>query len=249
MKTFGFIISMVLLCGILQAEDFLAGGVFVKNTIGEVDLYLVGVSQTITNKIVVGRTYTAGDSMLEIITKSNEIVDLQLSSGTQVRVSPSSEFRVDAFNQMVQNVDNEPELVKYSDYLLNMALMDGEAQFINYSYNSPNTMCILQTPLANLELNGAKCLIKANQKYVICYVVEGKVNILHPKTNKKEEIKQGQMGFVVPFPGEQSVMITSKATEPGELLKQINAIKEVESSRDSVMFVVIDKKVVGVKVK
>jgi hypothetical protein len=162
---------------------------------------------------------------------------------------PGSEFRVDAFNQMVQNVDNEPELVRYSDYLLNMSLMNGETYIVNYSYNSPNTMCILQTPLANLELNGGKYLIKANQKFVICYVIEGKVAVLHPKTNKKEEVKQGQMAFIVPFPGESSVMITSKSTEPGEFLKQINAIKEVESSRDSVMFVVIDKKVVGVKVK
>ena len=240
---------MVLLSGILHAEDFLAGGVFVKNATDKVDLHLVGVSQTITNEVVIGRTYTAGDNMLEIITKTNEVVDLQLSTGTQVRVSPSSEFRVDAFNQMVQNVDNEPELIRYSDYLLNMALMDGEAQFINYSYNSPNTMCILQTPLANLELNGAKCFIKANQKYVICYVVEGRVNIFHPKTNKKEEVNQGQMGFIVPFPGEQSVMITSKSIEPGEFLKQINSIKDVESSKDSVMFIVIDRKIVGVKIK
>ena len=240
---------MVLLCGILHAEDFLSGGVFVKSATDQAMLNLVGQSQTISNKVVVGKTYFAGDNMLEIITKTNEVVDLQLSTGTQVRVSPLSEFRVDAFNQMVQNVDNEPELIRYSDYLLNMALMSGEAQFVSYPYNSPNTMCILQTPLANLELNGAKCFVKSNQKFVICYVVEGKVIIIHPKTNKKEEVKQGQMGFVVPFPGEQTVMITSKSIEPGELLKQINTIKEVESSKDSVMFVVIDREIVGVKVK
>lgn len=240
---------MVILCGILHAEDFLSGGVFVKTATNDVLINLVGQSESIVNGAVIGKTYNPEDNMIEIITKTNQTMDLQLSTGTQIRVLPGSEFRVDAFNQMVQNVDNEPELVRYSDYLLNMSLMNGEAYIVNYSYNSPNTMCILQTPLANLELNGGKYLIKANQKFVICYVVEGKVAILHPKTNKKEEVKQGQMAFVVPFPGESSVMITSKSTEPGELLKQINAIKEVESSKDSVMFIVIDKKVVGVKVK
>ena len=249
MKTLLILSLSALLCGSVICEDFLNGGTFVKSAGKGSRVSLVGQTTSETLPMVVGRTYSSETDLLEIKTDGTQTIELQLSVGTQVRVHPSSEFRVDMFNQMVKNSDAEPELVDSTDYMLNLALMDGEAFIITPKYSSPNTMCVLQTPLANLELNGGKYFVKASQKFVICYVVEGSVGVFNPKTNKKDTIQTPQMAFIVPFPGEIGVMVTSKGIDSGELLKQINTLKEIESSKDSVIFAVIDKKIVGIKVK
>lgn len=249
MKKILTLLLSALLCGSVMCEDFLTGGTFVKSATDGSQINFVGQTTSETAKMVVGRTYSSEMDMLEITTAGTQTIDLQLSTGTLVRVHPSSEFRVDAFNQMVKNSDAEPELVVSADYILNLALMNGEAFIITPKYSSPNTMCVLQTPLANLELNGGKYFVKASQKFVICYVVEGSVGVFNPKTNKKDVIETPQMAFIVPFPGEIGVMVTSKGIDSGELLKQINTLKEIDSSKDSVIFAVIDKKIVGIKVK
>jgi len=238
-----------------QSEDFLPGGVYVieKGYTNQATLYLVGQSQSIGHFVIGGKTYSNDEASLEIITSTNATtgMDLQLSNGTLVRVNPGSEFRVDSFNQMVTNSDGQPETIKFSDYILNMAVMSGDAYVVSPPHASPNTMVIVQTPLANLELLGGKYLIKSSQKYVIAYVIDGDIAVLDSKTNKKEVVSKGQMAFVVPvaFPTELKLITTSKSIEPSELSKQLLAVKDLESSSNSVMFVVIDKKIVGVKVR
>lgn len=243
-----FVLS-VLLYGSVICEDFLTGGTFVENATENSKLTLIGQRTSETLPLVVGKTYSSDTDMMEFATRETQIINLRMSTGIRVRIHPSSEFRVDAFNQMIKNSDAQPELIVSSDYTINLALMNGEAFFIVPKYDSSNTMCVLQTPLANLELSGGKYFVKANQKFVICYVVEGSVGVFNPKTNKKDVIQTPQMAFIVPFPGEIGVMVTSKGIDSGELLKQITTLKEIDSSVDSVIFAVIDKKIVGIKVK
>ena len=232
---------------ILLAEDFLPGGVFVKSAIDVSKINSVSPTKTDTLPLIIGKTYWSLDNILEVLTAEKQTAEFQFSNGALVKVMPSSEFRIDSFNSMVSNSDSQPEIAKFTDTLLNLALMNGESFIVIPSHNSPNTMCVLQTPLANIELNGSKVLVKASPKFVIAYIVEGKIAVIDSKTNKKEEIKQGQMAFIVPFPGESHVIVTSKAIEPGELLKQMNMVKELESTKESVIFAVIDKKIVGIR--
>jgi hypothetical protein len=229
-------------------EDILTGATYVNNSSDNIKLNLVGRTTTETVSLVVGKTYSSNTDMLELITRENQLVDLNFSSGLKARIQPDSEFRVDLFNQVVLNADSQPESLVFSDYMLNLALMNGELYVVAPSYSSKSTMCIVQTPLANLELNGGKYLIKANQKYVVVYIIDGELGVLNPKNNKKDILKNGQMAFIVPFPGD-GVMVTSKDIDGDRISQYSSVLKEIESAMDSVIFAIIDKRIVGIKVK
>lgn len=231
------------------SEDFLTGGTYVASAVQGAKYNLVGQTTTETQTIVEGRTYSSEMDVFEVVTKENEHMKLHLSSGVLVDVLPETTFSVDAFNQMVKNNDAEPELAVSTDYILNMSLLSGDAYVVSPKYDSPNTMCVLQTALANLELNGGTYRINSSQKYVICYVLDGQVQVFNPKTNKKESITKGQMAFIVPFPGDSGVLVTSKTIDGNELTTQYKEVKEVEKIKDDVIFAIINKKIVGIKVK
>jgi len=231
------------------SEDFLSGGTYVMSAPDGIKYNLIGQVSTETDNLIVGRTYSSDTESIEITTASSQTVLLKLSNEILVELQPDSKFSVDGFNQMVKNDDAEPMVVVYTDYIANLNLLEGDAYISSPTYDSANTMNVLQTPLANLELSGGKYLVKSSQKFVICYVIDGSVKVFNPKTNKKETVEDGQMAFIVPFPGETGVMVTSKTIEPGELLGQTNKVKEIEKNKDSVIFAVINKKIVGIKVK
>lgn len=231
------------------SEDFLSGGTYVMSAPEGMKYNLIGQVVTESNDLIVGRTYSSDVESIEISTSKSQNVLLKLSNEILVELQPNSKFSVDGFNQMVKNDEAEPMLVVYTDYISNLNLLSGDAYISSPLYDSDNTMNVLQTPLANLELSGGKYLVKSSQKFVICYVIDGSVKVFNPKTNKKEVIENDQMAFIVPFPGETGVMVTSKTIESGELLEQTNKIKEIEKNKDSVIFAVIDKKIVGIKVK
>jgi hypothetical protein len=210
------ILSLVATAAICFAgDDFLAGGTFVRNASNGTALNSIDATGKSDKLAVIpGKTY-GGDNMLEFITGTNQTLEVQLSSGALVKAYELSEFRVDLFSSQIANADAQPEIIKPLDTTLNLALMTGDA-LIAVPYNaSSNSTCLIQTQLANIMLNDSKVLVKANSKFVIAYVIEGKIEVLSPKSlNKKEEIQQGQMAFIVPFPNDIGVMITSKAIEP-----------------------------------
>jgi len=243
-----FIIVAVSLTAI--AEDFINGSYYIKSASDGVRFNWVGQSTTETAVLVVGKTYTSENDMFELVTKENQEVILQFSSDLLIQVSPDSEFRVDAFNQMVSDSNAQPEVLKSGDYILNTALMAGSAYVIAPKYSSPNTMCVLQTPLMNIELNGGKYQIKSTPKFTIVYVVEGSVGVFDTQTNKKTVKQAGTMVLIFPSPMKAGdVMVTEKNVESDEYKKITSVLKQLETSKPSIIFALIDGKIVGVKLQ
>ena len=232
------------------AEDFINGSYYIKSVTDGTKFNWVGQSTIETATLVVGKTYASENDMFELITKDDQEVILQFSSELLVQVSPDSEFRVDAFNQMVVDSNVQPESLKAGDFILNTALMNGSAYIIAPKYSSPNTICVLQTPLMNVELNGGKYQIRSTQKFTIIYVLEGTVGVFDTQTNKKTVKQAGTMVLIFPSPmrtGE--VMVTEKNIESDEYKKMLSTIKQLETSKPTVLFALVNGKIIGIKLQ
>lgn len=231
-------------------EDFINGAYFVKSATGGTKFNLVGQTTTETSTLVVGKTYESENDIFELITGENQKVTLQFSSGLLVQVLPDSEFRVDAFNQMVADSNIQPAVLGVGDFILNTALMNGSAYVIAPKYSSSNTLCVLQTPLTNIELNGGKYQIRSTQKFVIVYVLEGSVGVFDNKTGKKTVKQTGTMVLIFPSPIKNGeVMVTEKSIDSEEYKKMFIATKQLESSNlyFDIIFALINGKIIGIR--
>lgn len=232
-----------------MAEDFINGAVYIKSSTDNLKFSWVGQGSSTNDVLKVGRTYSSEKNIFELTTKEQQAT-LQLSSGLLVQVSPNSEFRVDAFNQMIADATIEPEALKAGDFIMNLALMNGSAYFVAPKYASSNTMCVLQTPLMNLELNGGKYHIKASQKFTAIYTLEGTIGVFDNQTNKKTIKQAGTMVMIVPSPMKATeTMVLEKSIDSTEFKKMSDGLKQLESSTPSVMFVVVGGKIIGVKLQ
>lgn len=231
-------------------EDFINGSYYIKSATDGIRFNWIGQSTTETKALVVGKTYASENDMFELITGENQEVILQFSSELLVQVSPNSEFRVDAFNQMVGDSNVQPEVLKAGDFILNTALMNGSVYIIAPEYSSPNTMCVLQTPLMNVELPGGKYQIRTTTKYTIIYVAEGTVGVFDTQTNKKTVKQAGTMVLIFPSPMRSGeVMVTEKNVELDEYKKLLATLKQLETSEPTALFALMDGKIVGIKLQ
>lgn len=248
MKTILTIILLAITTLVMHGEDFINGSYYIKSASPDITHNWVGQSFTETGKLVVGKSYSSETDMFELITKRSQQVDIQFSSGLLARVTPNSEFRVDAFNQMVSDDSAQPEKLIGGDFVLNTALMNGEAYFVATKYTSPNTMCVLQTPLMNVELNGGEYHVKANQKYTIIYVLKGSLGVFDNQTNKKTMKSEGTMVLIFPSPMKSTdIMITEKGIEPEEYKKLTDDVQVIRSAQPQIMFALVNGKIVGIK--
>jgi hypothetical protein len=207
----------------------------------------VGQTTTLTERVHVGQTYRLETDIFEFVTK-NDTVALEFSTGLLARVREDSQFSVDAFNQLVVNYEEQPSLLKAQYAITTLSLLYGELEVIAPKVDA-NSQCVVQTPLANVLLTGGKYTIKANQKYIIVNVIEGSATIMG-LDEKTTVIEKGTMGLVIPFPGKSGeIMVTSKGISPEEAKKLTRELASLETLRSNVVFAVIDKKVVGIKIK
>jgi hypothetical protein len=241
---------IVLLLGVttLTAEEFTTGGVFVYSAPPNVSYNSIGRSTILTEKVVVGKTYRVESDVLEFITKESESILFGLSNDILVRVLPQSTFSIDAFNQLVENYDSQPSKLQPQYSIASLTLLDGNIDIITPKFDQYSN-CILQTPLANIILKEGKFSIRSNPKFIIVNVLEGQVVVIDAK-NKSSTVEKGRMGLIIPFPGRDGeVMVTEKAISPEEIKKLTDSVNEIESIKSDVLFIVADKKVVGVRLK
>jgi len=248
MKRFmSFLLALALGMFVLTAEEFTTGGIFVHSATEGLNYNLVGQTTTLTERVHVGQTYRLETDIFEFITKNDTVV-LEFSTGLLARVREDSQFSVDAFNQLVVNYEEQPSLLRSQYAITTLSLLNGELEVMAPKVDA-NSQCVVQTPLANVILTGGKYTIKSNQKYIIVNVIEGSATIMG-LDEKTTVIDKGTMGLVIPFPGKSGeIMVTSKGISPEEAKKLTNNLKELEALRGNVVFAVVEKKVVGIRLK
>ena len=219
--------------------------------------YRVDTKSFITNGLEQFKTYEIDVNTFEITTKTNETVGLCFVNGNIVKVSENSEFRVDLMNVSLKNKTPYPSKVDIGTYSLNMSLMEGEGWFDVTS--SGNDQCLLQTPLVNLGLDTGKFYIQTTKNSVMVYVIEGNLGVYDNVNNKKEEIQSGNAVLIRPSPklspkqlelfaDKMTTVIKKAKPETFKVhLETINQLKEACTAE--LMFVHIDNKIIGVKIK
>lgn len=243
-----FFIILLLGATMLSAEEFTTGGIFVQSTTTNLSYTLLGKTTNAVGQLVVGKTYHLETDALEVKTLTNETVSFSLSTGLQIKVKPNSTFSIDGFNQLVVNEETQPAVLKADYAVTSLFLMDGEIELVCPKLGA-NSQCVLQTPFVNVNLAEGKLVIKSNPKYVILNAIEGGVVVVDSK-NKKTVIDKGNLGLIIAYPGrEAEIMVTQKAISSDELVKMTKSLDELAKIQKDVLFVVMDKKVVGVRLK
>ena len=240
----------VLLLGmfLLNAEEFTTGGVYVHSATQNQTCNLISKTTNHVEQLVFGKTYRLETDVMEIKTKAEETVTFAFSTGLQAKVAPNSTFSIDAFNQLVANNESQPAALKAEYAITALSLLDGDVEFLCPKLDT-NSQCILQTPLVNITLAEGKLSVRSNPKYVILNAIEGGVTVVDSK-NKRTFIDKGNLGLIIPYPGrEGEIMVTQRPISPDELQKITNSIEQLENQKKDVLFVVMDKKVVGVRLK
>lgn len=241
---------MVLLLGVsmITAEEFTTGGIYVQAASESQTCNLLSKTTNLVQKLIVGKTYRLESDVMEIKSKAGESVAMVFSTGLQTRVSQNSTFSVDAFNQLVVNNEGQPEALNAEYAVTSLTLMDGELEVISPQVDT-NSQCIIQTPLVNVNLAEGRLVIKSNPKYVMLNAIEGAVTVVDSR-NRKSVIDKGQMGLIIPYPGRDGeIMVTTKAISPEELEKHTKNLNELALAKKNVLFVVIDSKIVGIRLK
>jgi len=241
---------MVLLLGgsMLTAEEFMTGGIYVQNAPAAFSYTLLSKTTNLVQQLVIGKTYHLETDVMEFRTKANEEVALSFSTGLQLKINPSSTFSVDAFNQLVKNNESQPATLQGEYSVTALSLMDGEVELIAPKFDT-NSQCILQTPLVNVNVAEGRLVVKANPKWVMLNAIEGGVTVVDSKNNKTF-IDKGQMGLIIQYPGKNDqIMVTQKAISPEELYKMTASLNKLALNSKDILFIVFDKKVVGVRLK
>lgn len=240
----------VLLLGLsfLRAEEFTTGGVFVNSASTNLSYNLIGKHTNVLQQLIVGKTYHLASDLMEVKTVTGQRAALAFSTGLQVGIAPDSTFSVDSFNQNVKNDVLNPEELQADYAITTLSLLDGEVELICPKMDT-NSQCILQTPFVNVNLAEGRLCIKSNPKYVMISAIEGSVTVVDSK-NKKSVIDKGQLGLIIPYPGRDGeIMVTTKAISPEELDKTTKSLNTLALHSKDVLFIVLDKRIVGVRLK
>lgn len=248
MKFFSVLAVLLLGLRLLSAEEFTTGGVFVHSATANLSYRLLGKGTNFVDKLTVGKTYRADKEAMEVTTKDKDSTTLLLDNGLAVRVEPNSTFSVDAFNQMVMNYEDQPSLLQNDYSVTSLSLLDGQIEVISPVLNT-NSQCIVQTPLVNVNVAHGKLSIKSNPKYVILTAVEGDVVVMDSK-NKRNVIDKGNLGLIIPYPGrEGEIMVTQKPVSEDDGKRLMSTMAELERQNKEVVFIIEEKKVVGIRLK
>ena len=240
-------ILIFLLTMTAYASDFIPGAYYIHSTKTNAVYVDVNQTTTTTNALLTGHTYFSADGVFELNTTEQSTV-LQFSSGLTIQALPGSTFGVDSFTQTVADIDATPEILKVKDYILSVSLMYGAAHIVAPKYDSVNTMCVLQTPLMNLELNDGTYHIKSSPKFTAVYVLSGKIGVFDNQTNVKITKPAGTMIMIFPSPMRSSdTLVTEKPIELAEKTKLLTEAAALKSVYSDVMFSLIDGKIIGIK--
>ena len=199
--------------------------------------------------LTAGHTYMA-NNVIELNTATNQTLNVYFSGGPLVRVGPGSKFAILLFDQEVNNLDSTPAKADFGNHTLNLELREGELAVI-YPFVNEYSMCSVSTPFADYQFNGGKYLVRASDKSAVVYIVEGMLT-MHGDEGKVESVKNGNLAIAVPF-GDPTIGFDGKIVSSIRKLDDadmfIVPVKRTEKSWGNVEFIVVAKKVLGVRLK
>lgn len=209
-----------------------------------------------TNALDTGKTYSEGKCQLDYNTKSNSSVILAISDDVVVSLDESSEFKLHTFSVELGNGDSLPAKAKLSNKNIVATLMSGMVDVVNSSTNGQPVL--LQTPRVTVVVGKGKTRVLVQGKTTIIAVIEGSSTLNKVVEGNKFVVPAGSFAHVTTYYSLSNKGIdlhnngrptaTLKVISEEDLKRTGQNFSDMMSLSSGVMFSVIDKSVIGVKI-
>lgn len=230
----------------------LADGTFYINKTKETEIENVKNNKIEKIETVLGKSYYVNTNNISISTSTNGESSIVFSNDILFKLNQNTKIQIDAFEQLVKNIDNQPETIVYAENELQCSLLEGELEVV---VKSPNL--VLGTMMTTIVPKPGKYFIKVDEKNVTIASIDGETKLLDSFSKKEVTLKSGDIVVVVEAPkltgrnGEvfrKQHLFNVRKMEDDESKFFSSALIDTQKQNDNIKFVVIDKKVVGVKI-
>jgi len=209
-----------------------------------------------TNNIVIGKTYQFNKCQLDFNTETNSFLDLALSDDTLIHIDEGSQFKFHTFLTSVENTDDLPTIARISNQNYICSLMVGMVDIVN---SSTNGTFLLQTPRITIVLKKGKYRVVVQGKTTVIAVLEGKSVIYKIIESKELEIKENSFAHVTTYfsLSGKGIDVLNNGRPTANVrpiqLDDVDKIKsscdDLTSSKSKILFSIVDKKVLGIKIR
>jgi len=211
-------------------------------------------------EIVASEVYTNGvycekgktveiDKSIHEITPTNASSVLYFSNELIVKVNTNTDFTVNTFFQNILNTNSTPEKLKPSTHNFVGTLNKGTI-IVTYNGGDENSSCVISTPFTDHELSKGTFYFQVIDNKVIVFTIDGS---LKSSSNNSRSTSTTPTGYaVIAIQNDNNGILDSKVSFYTDKVKQsvINNLtvesKEVTNLKNSIMFIRIDGKTVGV---
>jgi hypothetical protein len=233
----------ILLSFLLAASSlFAADGVFCVDK--PVESHLIAQNGTIvTNQLAAGSTTIVGSTTLTELCPT-EKTTIYLSGGPTIDADAGSVMSINAFDQEVMNLTNQPCLAVFGVHNISVVLSKGNFG-ISYRGQTAGSAFSVSTPLAMYQMNDGKFLFQVSDEKSLVYVLDGMM-IVHGDKNRVDNAKKGSKSITGQIDTE--VATTTRPINPQES-STIATMQTRDNASAAIQFIVIDGRVRGVNLK
>jgi len=239
--------------------------VFSQDTVSYYPLKQVGTinnlifqddGKIITNNIILGNTYKHENCQIDFETTTNSTFKFQFSDRTLVSLNENSQLKLHTFSSTIKNNTTVPSILVCDNQNYVFSLMSGVLDVVN---TSTNGIFMLQTPRVSMTLKVGKFRIVVQDKTTVIAVLEGSATIHKVIESKELKIAEGNFAHVSTYyslslkgmdtmnNGRPTAVI--KPIQPDDVKTITQSCNDLVSLSNETMFVLIDKKVIGIKIR
>lgn len=209
-----------------------------------------------TNNLILGNTYKYQKCQIDFETLTNSSFKLQFSDGTLISLTENSQLKLHDFSADIKNEGSFPSILKSDNQNYAFSLMTGILDVVN---TSTNGTFMLQTPRVSMTLKTGKYRIVVQDKTTVLAVITGKAIIHRVIESKELTVTEGNFAHVSTYYSlSLKGMDTINNGKPTAVIKpiQLDDVKTITQSCDDlvslsheIIFALIDKKVIGIKIR
>jgi hypothetical protein len=231
--------------------------IYTLKSFGQTELVILKDSGEVsTNKLVVGETHVTRQAQADYNTYSNSFLTLAVANEVVIGLDENSELKLHSSTVNVQNRGGLPAKSIFTDKNHVMSLMSGAMDIVNTSSNGVVTV---QTPRVSLTVKKGKHRIIVKGKTTIAVCLEGSMVIHNTIEGKSLELTSEKFAHVSTYQslvskgpdllnnGKATAVIRTVSDDDNKRISE--TFVEMVKDNDSVMFVEVDNKTVGIKIR
>jgi hypothetical protein len=208
-----------------------------------------GLSQVYTNGVFVdnGKT-TEIEKKVYQFTPTGKSETLYFSNELIAEIYTNSDFSINGFFQEVYDINSTPHRARFGASSLSATLMNGTAVF-TYSGTNDNSSCVISTPMTDIELHKGTFYFKVSENKVLVFVLEGSLKS-HGDKGKGSDVSAGYAVIAVPNDIgilEAKISLGAEKVKQAIVDKLTTESKNITSQKGTIMFAIVNGKVLGIR--